>query len=460
MILLILVASNAYFNYTHIQMRMYSCVVLASGIAVWLYMRMTVNHRGATAKRWLAVAAAIYALLMFHVLSTLFLVVALFGCHVAFVRKDRSWFAFPLAMVCALALASPYLADVIDFLSAGSTIDRVAQNTLSMRLILPVEFARAGLSVVLNSSFGAGQLALIALPLAAIALSLADSRSRQSQVRVHLIALLGLIALLSCASVGLVTTERMRYAAALLLPLLFVIAAGLSALARQRSWAIVLVALYVIAGISHHSIGNSDLYVTYGWRRAITQAPLHAISRLALLDASRPLVIGFQQTPHWINMGMPDYGYGRLQERYFTRHGIQTGSEYLRARKPRTLSARPRRRTSGPFISPQRYRLISMNLRAICASAVISFVRSSKPAKIQLSASTRADHYRLASRSSRAGESGAYGRGTSAAIQRRRLAVFSGYAHNAAARAQIIQVRQRLGQGEAPFVRRQALHVK
>ena len=192
-----------------------------------------------------------------------------------------------------------------------------------MRLILPVEFARAGLSVVFNSSYGAGQLALAALPLAGVALALADSRTRQPQVRVHLIALLGLIALLFCVSVGLVTAERMRYAAALLLPCLFVIAAGLSALARARSWMIIFVVLYVIAGISHHSSGNSDLYVTYGWRRAITQAPLHAISRLALQDESRPLVIGFQQTPHWINVGMPDYGYGRLQERLFARHGIQ-----------------------------------------------------------------------------------------------------------------------------------------
>ena len=114
LIMLVLVACNAFFNYTHVQMRMYSCVVLASGIAVWFYMRMTVNHRGATVRRWLAVSAAIYALLMFHVLSTLFLVAALFGCHVVFVRKDRRWFAFPLAIVCALALAAPYLADVID----------------------------------------------------------------------------------------------------------------------------------------------------------------------------------------------------------------------------------------------------------------------------------------------------------------------------------------------------------
>lgn len=323
MILLILVASNAYFNYTYVQMRMYSCVALASGIAVWLYMRMTVDHRGATVKRWLAIVAAIFALLMFHVLSTFFLVSALFGSHVIFVRKDRSWFAFPLAIACALALASPYLASVIQHLLASSIIDRAAQNTFSMSLIMPVEFTRAGLSVVFNSSYGAVQLALTALPLAGIALSLADRRTRQPQIRVHLIAMLGLIALLSCVSVGLVTTERMRYAAALLLPLLFVIAAGLSALAQQRSWMIIFVVLYVIAGISHHSSGNSDLYVTYGWRRAITQAPLHAISRLALQDESRPLVIGYQQTPHWINVGMPDYGYGRLQERYFARHGIQ-----------------------------------------------------------------------------------------------------------------------------------------
>ena len=323
MILLVLVACNAYFNYTYIQMRMYSCVVLASGIAVWLYMRVTVNYRGTTVKRWLAAIAAIFALLMFHVLSTLFLLVALFGCHVIFVRKDRSWFAFPMAVACALALASPYLASVMNHLLASSIIDRAAQNTLSMSLILPIEFARAGLSVVLNSSYGAGQIALTALALAGIALSLADGRTRHPQVRMHLIALLGLITLLSCVSVGLVTTERMRYAAALLLPFLFVIAAGLSALARRRNWMIILVVLYVIAGNSHHSSGNSDLYVTYGWRRAITQAPLHAISRLALQDESRPLVIGYQQTPHWINVGMPDYGYGRLQERLFVRHGIQ-----------------------------------------------------------------------------------------------------------------------------------------
>lgn len=323
MILLTLVACNAYFNYTYVHMRMYGCAVLASGIVLWLYMRMTFNHRGATIRRSLALFAALFAQLMFHVLSGFFLVLMLLGYHVLFVRKDRRWLAFPAAIISALALASPYLANIYRDVLANSLLDRAAQNTLSLTLISPVEFIRAGLSIVLNSSYTAGQLALIALPLAGIVLSLANGRTRQPQLRILLISVLGLAVISFSVSVGFIPVERMRYVAALFMPFLLLIAAGLFALTQQRSWMIVFLAFYVLAGISHHSSGDSDLYVTYGWRRAITQAPLHTLSRLAVQDKSRPLIIGFQQIPNWIEMRFPNYGFSSFEEYYFARHGIQ-----------------------------------------------------------------------------------------------------------------------------------------
>ena len=344
-ILLSLVACNAYLNYTYVHMRMYGCVVLASGIVMWLYLRMTFNHRGTTARRWLAILVGIFSLLMFHVLSTLFLLSMLFSYHALFVAKSRRWFAFPLAVACALLLASPYLAKMFAIGIAGSHIDRLAENTLSMTVILPIEFIRAGMSVLLNSSYGLGQLALIMLPLTGIVLSLHDSRTRQPLLRMLMLSLLGLIVLLSCVSLGLIVSEKMRYVAALLLPFLLVIAAGLCAWARRRTWMILFVAFYVIAGIAHHSSGHSDLYVTYGWRRAITQAPLHAISRLATQSQSRPLLFGFQQLPNWINLLVPNYGFSGVREHYFTRHGIQVevifesreAQEYINAKSPQNI---------------------------------------------------------------------------------------------------------------------------
>ncbi len=341
-VILTLVACNAYFNYTYVHMRMYGCAVLTSAIALWLYMRMTFDHRGATVRRSFALFAALFALLMFHVLSTFFLVSMLIGYHTLFVRKDRRWLAFPAAIAGALALASPYIANIYRDVLAHSLLDRAAQNTLSMTLISPVEFIRAGLSVVLNSSYAAGQLALIALPLAGIALATANSRARQPQLRMLLLSVLGLAVVSFSVGVGLIPTERMRYVAALLLPFLLLIAAGLFALAQQRSWMIVFVAFYVMAGVSHHSSGDSDLYVTYGWRRAITQAPLHTISRLAVQSESRPLVIGFQQIPNWIEMRFPNYGFSSFEEHYFARHGIQVevifesreAQEYINGKSP------------------------------------------------------------------------------------------------------------------------------
>ena len=191
-ILLSLVACNAYLNYTYVHMRMYGCVVLASGIVMWLYLRVTLNHQGTTARRWLALFAAILSLLMFHVLSTLFLLSMLFSYHALFVAKSRRWFAFPLAVACALLLASPYLAKMFAIGLAGSHIDRLAENTLSMTVILPIEFIRAGMSVLLNSSFGLGQLALLMLPLAGIVLSLADSRT-VTNLRILLLWMLGFV---------------------------------------------------------------------------------------------------------------------------------------------------------------------------------------------------------------------------------------------------------------------------
>lgn len=341
-ILLTLVACNAYLNYTYVHLRMYGCVVLASSVLIWLYWRMTFGIRGVTARRWSALVVTLFSLVILHVLSACLLVLVLFAYHALFVGKKRPWLAFPLAIAAAIALASPTLADLNVSALAQSHLDRVAENTNSLTLIPPFQFIRAGLSVLLNSSFGLGQLLLIALPLAGMVRYMAASRTPQPYLRLLILATLGLIVLSSCVSLGLIGTIELRYAASLLMLFLLPIAAGLFAWARQHSWMIIFVAVYAAAGITHHSSGHSDLYVTYGWRRAITQAPLHAISRLALHSPSRPLVFGFQQSPNWINLLLPRYGFSDYREYFFTRHGIQVevifesreAEEYINAKSP------------------------------------------------------------------------------------------------------------------------------
>ena len=321
-IMIILVACNAYFNYAYDHIRMYSCIVLTSGVALWLYLRLTHQDRNMVTGTWIAFPIAVFALVQLHAMSAFLFLSMLCGYHVAFVKKNRRWFAIPVAIAFVLLLCAPFLA-VVATEGFNKNIATLGPESAPLgKVTLSVKTARDGLALIFNTSYGLGQLALLSLPLSGIILSLSATKTRQATARLTILALMGFGVILAGASVGLIPDSRLRYGCSLLLPFFLFLSAGLFAWVRLRSWALFAVAFYVIAALFHHNSGNSDLNVTFGRRRAIEDAPIHAISRLALGAEIKPLIIGYQQSPTWIDLLLGYDGYS-YHHHYFAQHGIE-----------------------------------------------------------------------------------------------------------------------------------------
>ena len=322
LIMIVLVACNAYYNYEYDHIRMYSCIVLASGIALWFYLRFTYHSRNIGVGAWCAFSISVFALVMLHAMSAFLFLSMLCGYHVAFVKKNRRWFAIPVAIACVILICAPFLL-VVATEGFSKNIAILGPDSAPLgKVTLPVRTLRDGLALIFNTSYGLGQLALLSLPIAGIILSLSATKTRQATARLTIFALMGFGVILTGASVGLIPDSRLRYGFSLLLPFFLFLSAGLFAWVRLRSWALFAVSLYVIASLLHHDSGNSDLNVGFGRPRAIEDAPIHAISRQALKADVKPLIIGYQQSPTWIDLLLGYDGYS-YHHHYFAQHGIE-----------------------------------------------------------------------------------------------------------------------------------------
>ncbi len=322
LIMIILVACNAYYNYEYDHIRMYSCIVLASGITLWLYLRLTYGRRDIVAGHWFAFSIAVLALVMLHAMSAFLFLSMLCGYHALLVPKNRRWLAVPVAIACVILICAPFLL-VVATEGFSKTMATLGPDSAPLgKVTLPVKTVRDGLALIFNTSYGLGQLALLSLPLAGIILSLSATKSRRPTARLTLLSLMAFGVILTGASLGLIPDSRLRYGFSLLLPFLLLVSAGLFAWVRLRSWALFAVSLYVIAALFHHDSGNSDLNVTFGRRRAIEDAPIHAISRQALKAEIKPLILGYQQAATWVDMLLGYDGYS-YRHHYFARHGIE-----------------------------------------------------------------------------------------------------------------------------------------
>ena len=105
---IVVLVSNAFYNYYYAHMRMYSLFVFVAGVVIWLYLRILETDRTPMRKDFLALGAAALIFLSIHLFSILFLLpVAIF--HLFFAPRGRRWLAITLTGVAVSLLSAPWL---------------------------------------------------------------------------------------------------------------------------------------------------------------------------------------------------------------------------------------------------------------------------------------------------------------------------------------------------------------
>ncbi len=280
LIVAIVIASNTFYNFYYAHVRMYPFLVLFASIVLWLYLRLRRQNSKNRLVDYGALMLASYVLINTHILSVVF-----FGAlgiyHVLFVRKDRAWWGISIAVTLAMMLFSPYL--VVTFSGFGHAVD--------VRDGLTVDGFRA-IEVWLTIAFN-NNVTLLGLVLVGVYFAW---RNKTLAVRSYLLILpIYLILLGIVAQFGAVVMENgMRYLVAGFAPLMLFIGVGLVGLIRHSRWTLILVLLWVIAGMSfQRSVGNWNQYIADRFI-AFSATPFHGVSRDAQQETIKPFVMGYQ----------------------------------------------------------------------------------------------------------------------------------------------------------------------
>ncbi len=283
---IILLASNAFYNYFYAHARMYPLLMLASAIVIWLYLRIICRQKTAKRKDYLLLGASCYLLANTHAFSVL-LFVTIGAYHLLFVAKDKRWLRVSIAVVLALLLFSPWIV-VLVTLGIDRTFMFWARGTTTVEDIL-----MTWLLVSFN-----GNLALPALAAIGAWIGIRDKTvSLRVPVRLLMLFLttLGLVALVSNS----LQLSSMRLTLPGLPLVLLFVATSLYALYRVRKALGLLALVWVIAGVNFQQSANMQTYLA--GRATNFQVPAwHAVSRLATKSEQQPLILGYGFNTHML----------------------------------------------------------------------------------------------------------------------------------------------------------------
>ena len=300
----IITASSAFYNFYYAHVRMYPLLVLTSGIVLWLYLRITHQQKRAKRRDYLALGAAVFALVNTHAFSAVFLL-TLGIYHLFIAPKNRRWLWVSLAVAAAVLLFSPWIWVLI---TGG--IDQTIRywGTAAVNGQTTV---RVWLTVMLNN-----QPLLMLLPIVGLAAGIWTKTIRFKLYLILFPAFLIILALIAHFT-NLIIASSMRYHLAGWLPLTLFIVSGLYALYCFRKWLGLLVLLWVIAGLAFQTPAGLQ---HYGRIYNFSHPPVQVISRLALQAESNPIIIGYQYRYRILNWrAYIDYS---QRDHYFEQHDI------------------------------------------------------------------------------------------------------------------------------------------
>ena len=303
---LVIFASNAFFNFYIAHARMYSLLVLSSGLVLWLYLRIVHQARMPRIWDYCALSIAVLALIGTHLFSAL-LLLTLGIYQLVFAPKNARWWKVSVAVVLALLIVSPYLLGAVSrgvsrTVSAYGSIRADGQQAIALWL-----------SIVSNNQVGLLLLSVAGLALGAFKKKILARRFLL--LPVIFLTVLGLFAELTLTVYKL----GMRYQLAGWLLFVLLQVAGVHAFFRWRKMLGLLVVLWVIAGLMFQSTVDWATFLSSGRLTPFELPAYHAVSRLAARLETKPHIIGLPYHPR-----MLDYGKGifTTEDYYFGWRGI------------------------------------------------------------------------------------------------------------------------------------------
>ncbi len=317
LIAVVIVASNAFYNYYFAHVRMYPMIVLTAGIILWLYFRIMYHCRQPKGIDYLALFVAVFVLCNLHFFNGIFvLVLGLY--HLFFAPKRRPWLRISLSVVFAVLLFAPYVFSSLNALD--QTIDRKLNDAADLQ-----ETIHSWLMITSNNA------PLLFVPsLAGLAIGFYRRKNIAQPWLVMMVFSLIALALLAHFT-SLISEFTMRYHLASWLPIVLLLSAGLYELFHVRKWLLSLALLWIVAGAYFQT-------TAYWWPllnlRALTfqYPPTQVISRLALEAYPRPAVL-VSTRDFFYKSFLTSPGYNRLWSRsgltpakyYFEQRGIKFG---------------------------------------------------------------------------------------------------------------------------------------
>ena len=281
---LIIIASNAFYNFYYAHARMYTLLLLTSAIALWLYLRITHQQKQVKKTDYAALGIAIFALISTHAFSAAFLLM-LGIYHLLIAPKNRRWWQVSAIVLIALLLFSPWIAVLA---TAGIEQALADWGDRSVGGIIAV---RTWLEVTLNN-----QPFLLMLSGAGLAVGMWTKKIRPQPYLILFVPFLTVLALLAHFT-DFVAMSSMRYQLASWPLFALFIAAGLYGLYGFRRYLGLLALLWIIAGLAFQQTADWKQYLA-GYADDFSGPPWQVISRLALQAEQKP-IIAYQHQP-WI----------------------------------------------------------------------------------------------------------------------------------------------------------------
>ena len=277
-----LMATNAYVMMYFHDVRLYSLLLLLVIAHSWLYWRLIGNTRFSISL-WMLFTLSAAAMLYTHVISSVMLA-ALGVTHILVERRSKRTRAVIVGWVVGLALFAPYL-----------------------NIVLTGSFALGGTKSAVLAPFLAGDLlslltngfSIIVIPLS---IYFAIRLRRNSKIHASISWLLLVTALMSLVftilsgMTDLFALGRMRYFLLLWFPCMILMAYGLMALSRSLRIVLVILAIWLSAGVSFSGSGQLRKYTTYV-ERTSKYPPLHLYtSHLQGRVKSDDYLVGFTES--------------------------------------------------------------------------------------------------------------------------------------------------------------------
>ena len=313
----IIVLSNAFFNFYIAHARPYTLLVLLSCLTTWLYLRIVYRRTEPKKMDLIALGAAVVALVMTHLFSaTLLFTLGLY--HLFMLPKSRRWLRVGLVIAGAVLLCLPLIAFILSRYSTallhleGSPLNGIEATTTWLKLLLNNQPALLLLLSIVGLFIGVRKRLILIKPW---------------------FSLLPLF-LVSLAIVGefasLIRAQDIRHQLDGWILLILFAAAGHYALYRWKRWLSFLLLFWVLAGIAFHL--STSWWQHIGYRAIVfSQPPIQALSRLAIEAKPKPNLVGYPYNGFLsYTLGFRGHaGQTSAQspgDHYFAQHGIAIGA--------------------------------------------------------------------------------------------------------------------------------------